>query len=77
MSHRDVQDFRWYYKFNHEGDDAELISHWTGSLNINQRVGRDIIKRFICKQHNLSRIPSRTVIMSNKEYMHLKSKATK
>ena len=74
MSHRDIQDFKWYYKFNHQGDDGELITHWTGALNISQRVNRDIIKRFICKQHNIPRVPNRTVIMSNKEYLELKRK---
>ncbi len=72
MKYRDIQDFKWYYKFNHQGNDDDLITHWTGSLNISQRVNRDIIKRFICKQHNLARIPNRTVIMSNKEYLEIK-----
>ena len=76
MSHRDIQDFKWYYKFNHQGDDDELITHWTGALNISQRVNREIIKRFICKQHNIPRVPNRTENMSNKEYLELKRKAT-
>ena len=62
-----MQSHKWYYKFNADPDKPVVV--WSGTINISQKVNRDLAKRFICRQHGLDSMPSRTIVLSHKEWL--------
>jgi hypothetical protein len=67
-----MQSHKWYYKFNAEPNKPVIV--WSGVINISQPVNRDLAKRFICRQHGLDRVPSKTIILSHTEWLEQTNK---